>query len=218
MNRTTKKSLVAIAGVMTISATTALAVPTLVNGVDTPGCDVLAVPTNVDELGTQVFPANETILSAFVGTTPLPACPSSDTAAPNFVVEITNMTGIAWPQVWYVGNPGTTLSNEDGIIAGQHVFLINSVSSDLNNPLTFESMTPDSIFQPGEIWRFTIDDYFNSFGLAPHLFGQIGVPDTFPIPPITSGNIIAGGIVPEPSTTAILMIGACALLARRRRR
>jgi hypothetical protein len=217
MNRTTTKSLLAIAGAAAMSATTALAVPTTVSGFDTPGCDVLAVPTNVDELGTQVFPANETILSAFVGTTPLPACPSSDTAAPNFIVEITNMTGIAWPQVWYVGNPGTTLSNEDGVIAGQHVFLINSVSSDFNNPLTFESMIPDNIFQPGEIWRFTIDDYFNSSGLAPHLFGQIGVPDTFPVPPTQSGNIIAGGIVPEPSSVGVIVIGASMLLARRRR-
>jgi hypothetical protein len=196
---------------------TAVAVPTTVSGIDTPGCDVLSVPTVVDELGTNVFPANELIASQYLGVTNLVACPTSDLSTPNHLVQITNLTATTWQQVWYVANPSTMLTNDDGPTNGMHSFLINNLAVDMNSPLISESGPVDNMLQPGETWQFVIDDYTNQFGLAPDQFGQIGVPDTLPIPPIASGNIIAAPLVPEPSGALLLAAGACALLARRRR-
>jgi hypothetical protein len=215
MKRTTA-NLLAAAAIAGLS-TAAWAVPTQVVGADTPGCDVLNIPLNVDELGTNVFPTNELISSKWLGPTTILACPTSAGAITSQLIEITNLTTTTWNQVWYVGDPGTTITNEDGIVAGQHALLINKLATDLNSPLVFESGPVDNMFQPGETWDFVLDGYFNQFGLTPELFGQVGVPDTFPIPPIASGNIIATPLIPEPSAVSMVMLGACALLARRRR-
>jgi len=205
--------------VLGVTPPSAYAVPTTVTSLDTPKCDVLSVPTSVDELGTTIFPLNELISSKWLGPTPQIACPMSFVGIPSQLIEITNLTSTTWSQVWYAGNSTTAISNDDGLINQEEAFLINNLPTDMNNPLIFESGPVDNMFQPGETWRFIIDGYGNPAGQQPHVFDQIGVPDPT-LPGMTaSGNIVAVPLVPEPSTgVALVALGACALLARRRSR
>jgi hypothetical protein len=197
-------------------ATNALAMPTTVTSLDTAGADVLNVPTNVDELGTTVFPANETILAGTAGIVFGPACPSTAGPGPHYIMNITNLTGQSLKDVWYVADPQTTITNVDGLVNGLPAFKIDKNPGDLNNPLTFENQISDGIWAPGELWQIILDDYSNSFGLFPHLINQIGVPSGGPNG--STGNIIAVPMVPEPTAVALLTIGAAVLLARRPKR
>ena len=215
MNRKLFNLLIALAAGAMLSTST-LAVPTTVTFLDTPKCDVLSVPPQVDELGTNVFPLNELISSQFLGTTTQTACIMNAGLFLGYGVQITNLSGINWGQVWYCGNTETAISNDDGLISGEEGFLINNAAGDLNKPLIGESISNDGVFQAGETWKFLIDGYGNPSGLPPSAFGNIGVPD--PLGSMASGNIIATQAIPEPSAMTMVLIGACALLATRRRR
>jgi hypothetical protein len=189
------------------------AVPMLVNGFDTPGCDVLVVPPQVEELGIG-FPLGERIDAVTIGFSP-PACPSSAVVGqPNYRIRITNFNNVTFNNVWYVADHETRITNVDGIVNNEQAFRIDNKTTDLNNPLVFESINPNGLFEPGEAWEFIIDGYTNTFGLQPSLYNQIGVPSGGPNG--SSGNIIAT-VVPEPAGVALLILSGCALLARRRR-
>jgi len=208
------RSLISFVAATALLAGIAQAVPTSVTFFDTAKCDVLSVPPQVDELGTQGFPLNELISSKFLGTTAQTACLMNAGLYQGFGVEITNLSGINWQQLWYCGNTETAIVNDDGLINGEEGFLINNAPGDLNNPLLFESIAADNVFQAGETWRFLIDGYGNTSGLLPSALGNIGVPD--PLGSVASGNIIAFA-VPEPSMPTILISSACVLILRRRR-
>jgi hypothetical protein len=211
MKRTTRHLLASLA-TMAILPTAALAIPTLVNGFDTPGCDVLSVPTNVDELGI-AFPLSERIDAAVVGLSP-PACPSSAVVGQsNYRIHMINFTGVTFDNLWYVADAQTAITNVDGIVNGQQAFRIDRSATDLNNPLVLESINPNGLFEPGETWDFVIDGYTNTFGLPASLYNVPGVPSGSPTG--SSGNIIATPL-PEPSCMGFIVLGACALLARRR--
>ena len=215
MNRKLFSLLIALAAAATIS-TSALGVPTTVTFLDTPKCDVLSVPPQVDELGTNVFPLNELISSQFLGTTTQTACIMNAGLFLGYGVQITNLSGINWGQVWYCGNTETAISNDDGLISGEEGFLINNAAGDLNKPLIGESISNDGVFQAGETWKFLIDGYGNTSGLVPSAFGNIGVRD--PLGSVASGNIIATQAIPEPSAMTMFLVGGCVLLAARKRR
>ncbi len=195
----------------------ALAVLTPVTSADLPTCDTLVVPPIVDELGiAPPFPAGEVIAASDSDPFFAP-CPSTDDPGiPNPVVEIVNLNPFTFTEVWYVADsPETTISNVDGSVTGPggigNAFHIDSIG--INTPLFFESLTADGIFEPGEVWRFIIQDYFNTFGLPPSAIDSIGV--TSGSPP-SSGSIIAiqgapppvGGTMIPIDTTALLLAGA----------
>lgn len=200
-----------------VNTTSVHAVPTVVSSTETPSCDVLPSLVFVDELGNApVFPQNE-LISSTSGNTSLSACPTSDNPTiPNRLVRIQNLSGIAWQELYYVadpaagGVPGTTISNEDGIVNAGQAFRIDRLG--MNMPLVAENMIPDGIFQPGEVWRFIIDDYVSGVGLPPSAFNSIGVGNLSPGGP-SSGSIIA--VIPEPASIALLAPGLF-LLTRRR--
>src|SRR5262245_21516162 len=88
----------------------AAAIPTAAFGSDTAPCDVLSVPTLVDELGNPPappfgpagpFPADEAIAS-IASPTPLLACPATSQSSISMLVQITNLTAIAFDNLWYV--------------------------------------------------------------------------------------------------------------------
>ena len=203
----------ALIAVAWLSALPAVAMPTTVTSSDTGLCDVLVVPSEVDELGDWLLPPDERIGALERPLfSPVAACPSS-LLFPDLVVMITNFTSTAFRDLWYVAEPETSLTNEDGLVNGLRAFKIDAVG--INLPLIFESAAVDGIFAPGETWHFIIDDYINSLGLSPAALGQVGVP-VFPLGKYSSGSIIAVPI-PEPASAGLLGLGLLALSVARRR-
>jgi hypothetical protein len=206
-----------------------LALPTQVTYNDSLNCDPLFVPKDVHELGlpTAFSLHPDEIIDAVDTLTFNPACLSDDPNTPNALVIMTNLTPIAWKDVWYVADPrglpglvGTSISNYDGFVdvpggvdPGQ-AFKIDTVG--VNRPLVGESGLADGIFSPGETWEFIIDDYMNSGGLAASMFDSIGVASASTAGPPSSGSIIAVP-VPEPATCMLLVLGLGAIATSRKR-
>ena len=166
----------------------------------------------VHELGNQPpFPTGEWIISGWEESQYRP-CPENEdsTLIANVAVSITNMTNTFWRNLQYVADPETTLQNYDEYrVNSQLAFLIDNVG--VNTPLISESMKPDLVFEPGETWVFVIQDYQNSFGLAPSLFASLGVPTAGD--QVSSGSIIA---IPEPASLLILGLGSVIVLKCKR--
>ena len=177
------------------------------------GQDVNWIEDPVDELGfNPPFPENEWITSSWVETIYRPCLENpDDPGIPNAEVSITNMTPFFFSGLQYVADPETSLQNYDEYrINGQAAFLIDDLYD--NTPLISESMVADLIFAPGETWVFVIQDYQNSLGLAPSLFGSLGVPTAGDS--LSSGSIILP--IPEPASLLILGLGSIAFLRRKR--
>lgn len=193
----------------------AWAVPWEVYSVDGPQ-DPLFIEGLVHELG-DFFPPDEEIVSIWTHTDET-ACHdgSDDPAIPNILVEMTNLTGRDWPEVYYVADPETFITNFDGWIGNagmgdaEEAFLIDWIG--INTPLVFESMTVDNVFEAGETWLFIIQDFINLFGGPPTPFDSIGIASMSAGFPPSTGSIIA---VPEPAALVLLLAGGLALVRRR---
>lgn len=185
------------------------------------GVNIFNDPRYIEhEIGDNFVP-NQLISSYIVdGRSELTACfdGSDNPQILNVVVGITNLTNKTVP-VWYVTDPQTTITNFDGYIGNavatdaQEAFRIDSVG--INQPLIFESLGANNLFEPGETWHFIIQDFvalpgfvgpaapFDSFGVASH---------STPFPPST-----ASLVTPEPATMGLLALGGLAVLRRRKR-
>ena len=196
---------------------------------DIPPCDPLSIPFDVDELGSPMtpFPADELIDHTTSGTWNPVCLMTDDPTVVDPVVAITNLTGRTFAEVWYVADVETRISNVDGLVedaalaaAGfppqREAFRIDNDISDpggMHHPLISESI-PNGLFDPGETWRFVLQDYGNLLGIAPDMFTSIGVGtaslDVAGVVP-SSGSIIAIP-VPEPSPMWLLpasLFGLC---------
>ena len=131
---------------------------------------------------------------------------------------MTNLTDRYFYNVAYVKDPETSITNDDLLlINGQEAFLIDYAG--INVPLVYESIHADAVFEPGETWKFVIQNYSNSLGLAAsalasydsvHNLGRVGDQSAGDLD--SSGSII----VPEPATLSLLTLGGLALLKRKR--
>ena len=230
----TKQFLPCLSLLVTLAfASQALALPSQVVHVETPECDVLSIPTDVDEIGDAIeFPSDEALFATDLGQTNLGPCSATDD--PNmsdFIVDIRNLSGRDWIEVWYVADPETDISNFDGeandigAASGptHEAFRIDSMVSDpLGNhhPLIFESILADGIWQAGESWQFILQDYFNSLGLPPAAITSQGVGDASQFPAtgiIDSSGSIIGIPVPEPASAVLFGFSVAALAVSRRR-
>jgi len=173
-------------------------------------CDILSMPTPLEELGTSIFPPGERIRSAELEPESPPCPTTDDTTIPNPVVEITNLNSIPFAEVWYVTDFDISISNFDGFVNEGLSFKIDTVG--VNRPLVSESMNSDGVFEPGETWQFIIQDYFDPLGLSPALLGSLGIgADSFG-DGISTGSIVAlprvsavgGDIVPLDSTMVLV--------------
>jgi len=210
-------------GMIAAAVVMALAVPARAHLIQVfvepdPVQDDWMLPENVHELGIG-FPPEQSIMSIEVPWGGHIPCPSDYEQGISFQVQIQNMTGKDWPEVYYVGDPETLLTNWDervGQMGFQQLglaFKIDNVGA--NTPLVFESMTPDNIFEAGETWEFVIQDYLHPAGLPPGLFDSLGVAGASGGGPPSSGSIIA---IPEPSTLILVSImSAIGIFAYRRR-
>ena len=209
-----------------------LAAPVLVDARNLPTQDDLIFNGWFHEIGDE-FPLDELILVEEVpweGHIPCPENPEGNLVQ----IRITNLSPYDWTDLVYVADPETTLGNMDGEVEDQTPFpRIPSPSpgytlafkidnQDINTPLVSESITPNNIFEVGEVWEFVIQDYNNSLGLSPAQIdswdsgsgmGQVAFASAGGPP--SSGSII--GVIPEPSVIVMALAAGGGLLFIRRK-
>ncbi len=227
--QTTLRSFYALLTLAILTGTTS-ALPVKVVHIDTPQCDPLFIPSEgVHEIGdVGVFPSDEALFATDQGPSNfIPCPPMNDTTLPDPVVEMRNLSGRDWLEVWYVANRDTTITNFDGeandsLSAPVHeAFRIDNDASDpggSHHPLIFESLTPDGIWEIGEVWRFVLQDYSNTLGLPPSALDSLGVGDASS--PSAAGTVSSSGSIiaipiPEPSTCLLVAIAFGVVILRR---
>lgn len=192
-------------------------------------CDILPNQLLPEELGNvALFPIGEGIQFSAQPTTKY-ICVADDLVVNDWEVRMTNVSGVAWTNLFFVGNLGTTIGNADGnmidpIIAPGVVtdaFRIDgTVTGGINNTLQAESINPNEIFEPGEQWTFYVTNFADSAGTSPPIFMNTpglfagSAPLSAAIP--DSASILATP-VPEPSKFGILGLAIGALFMRRPR-
>lgn len=228
---TSCKRVLAAAALAAIAMTQrAGAVP--VNGLylEDPRCDNVPQQSLIDELGAaSSFPINESIV---VQTSPasFTVCAPNDGIQNDWIVQMTNVSGVAWKNLFFVANVGMSVGNADGSVVdvinapgvATDAFRIDgTVTVALNNNLLGESGVVDEIFAPGETWRFNVSNFTHPSGASlPPIFSTPGLfAGSAPvvIPPIDTASILATP-VPEPTVVSLVAFGAAALLMRRPRR
>jgi len=212
--------LIALITISILPASWAVVVPAVVR--DTPRQDPLMDhPGEWHEIGIG-FPEDERIGASFEETTYIP-CLDDYQGGQNYLVTITNMSQTTWTDLHYVADPETLFSNDDGEAQDLNVqgwtlaFRIDSVG--VNTNLIFESMAQDNRFEPGEVWKFVVQEYSNSQGLNPDQLdswdgisqGQISHASSGPP---SSASIIA---IPEPNVIVLVLMTGSGLLFIRRK-
>jgi hypothetical protein len=186
---------------------------------DLPHCDDHGFLRAIEELGElPLFPQDELIQTVWTFTDQV-ACPmSDDPLVPNVLVDMRNLSGRAWENLFYVADPETSFSNYDGLAmsyAGMGVvtaaFRIDALG--MNKNLVSETFAANHIFEPGEAWQFIIQDYSNAAGLPPS-FGSLDFAGASGGDQLSTGSIVQF-VVPGPGSLAVL--GLAALLPGRRR-
>lgn len=210
---------------------TALANPIQVYTDPDPQQDDWMLDGLVDELGVG-FPLDERISAQEVpweGHVPCPADYQYETSLGKSVqIEITNLSGREWTELYYVADELTFLSNVDemvgdmSLLGSKEAFKIDAVG--LNTPLVYESMNADGKFEVNETWQFVIQEYFafDGTGYAPYVApaalaspgvamasGWFAAGETT----LSTGSIVA---IPEPGTVALLGIFGLGLFIRKR--
>jgi PEP-CTERM motif len=212
--------------VLVVIATLALAASAGANPVDVytvtdPIQDDWALNGPVEELGLQPpFPTGERISAVTVAWQGWIPCPAEYTEGGAVQIQMMNLSGTTWSNVYYVADPETSLSNWDELV-GQvgfaglgRAFKIDSIGE--NTPLVYESMVADNVFQAGETWEFVIQEYANLPGGPPAAFNSLGVAGASSGYPPSTGSIIA---IPEPSTVALVglsLVGVLAVIRRKK--
>jgi len=226
-----KKSLMLLTAVL-LTAGTVLADPVAVFTEHSPLQDNWAIDGWVEELSTSPHdPTKQLIASRMVpwnGHIPCPADYQNEESGTTVQVEITNLTTRYFEELYYVGDvhddgtPETVFTNLDEFVGdvtpgnpgvGVHGWAFKIDAIGLNTPLVFESLTPDGIFEPGEIWEFVVQEYTNMFALPASALASVGPPPFGAIAQASMGDLVSSAsiITPEPMTVCLLGLGALAL-------
>ena len=236
MNRTSHNRLLVTAAATSVAALwsaglaprDASAVP--INGayVEDSRCDTLPNQALSHELGEVVFfPQNEAF-QVNVSPATFTICVPNDNIQNDWIVDIMNVSGIPWRDLYFVADAGMKVGNADGSVhdlAGAPNVLTDAFRIDavgINPNLLGESQIADGIFAPGESWRFNVSNFSGPPGTPPfppifHTPGKFAGSDPIVIPPTNTASILANP-VPEPTTVGAVGLVAAALLMRRPRR
>jgi hypothetical protein len=192
-------------------------------------CDALPNFTLNHELGNAAFfPINEGI-TVQVAPVPFTVCVQNDSIQNDWVVDITNVSGIAWTDLYFVADLGMRIGNADGnmidVVNAPGVvtdaFRIDgTVTGGINNNLMNEiGGVVNEIFEPGETWHFAVSNFQGPTNPPPIMNtpGVFAGSDPIIVPPINTASILAIP-VPEPTTIGAIGVLTTALLMRRPRR
>lgn len=189
--------------------------PVVVTSVEYAGQDGISLaPGNYDEGGDPPpqypFPVGERFISSWEFT-PESACsgyPYDNPNIPNVLVTITDVDYGRSQPLWYVADPDTTLTNYDMRVNGSLAFKIDNAGL-YNHPLVYESLVANNLFDPGETWKFIIQDFVSGWAGPAAPFDSLGIAAA------SAGCPSTGSIIPEPAMMSLLVIGGFALLRRR---
>jgi hypothetical protein len=209
-----------------IAARPASAVPITGAFFDDPRCDVVPNTGLSHELGEfTIFPNNEAFLYS-QQLTPNVICVPQDGNPNDWIIRMTNVSGIPWIDLHFVCDVGATVGNADGVVADltnaaitTDAFRIDgTVTPGMNANLISESMVPDEIFMPGEVWEFMVSNFNAGTTFGPPVFITPGIFAGTSVMPNTPGNAsILANPIPEPSALAAVCLGAALPLRRKRR-
>jgi len=205
----------------------ASAVPVQGGYQEDPRCDTLPNQTLAHELGkVGFFPQNEAI-DYQVAPATFTVCVPDDGLPNDWIVQMVNLSGQSWTNLFFVADLGMKIGNADGTVQDianapgmfSDAFKIDAVG--LNANLLNESINPNGIFEPGETWRFNVSNFSGPNGLNPPPIiqtpGKFAGSDPITIPPSNTASILATP-VPEPTTVGAIAFMGVALLMRRRPR
>ena len=148
----------------------------------------------------------------------------NDGLANDWNVHMTNVSGQAWTNLFFVADLGATVGNADGKVEDAanaasiftDAFRIDALGSNVN--LLSESISQDGIFEPGEEWEFGVMNFGTGLNALPPSFITPGIfSGSSPMVGLggTNASILASP-VPEPGVPAMIVFVASLLLRRRR--
>lgn len=223
-----RTSILSVAG-LAAAASSARAVPVSGQFVDDSRCDTLPTIDLTHELGdVNTFPINEAI-----GVVTQPAsftvCVPDDGLANDWLVEIRNLSGIPWVDLFFVVDFGASLGNADGYIVdvlnaptptADAMRIDGTVTLGGNANLISESMGINEIFEPGEVWVFNVSNFNNNASVndPPILLSPGVFAGSSPLGQFPGNSSILANPIPEPGALALTACGAATLLLHRRRR
>jgi hypothetical protein len=219
-----KNVLIAAAAVAISGATIAGANPVAGQFVNDSRGDAIADLMLVREIGdAQLFPIGDAIFYHDHRAIS-PVGVADDGIANDWTVHMTNVSGQAFTNLFFVADVGATIGNADGTIEDtigapgvrSDAFRIDSLGTNPN--LLMESILADGIFQPGEEWEFAVTNFGTGSNSFPPALISPGVfSGSSPMQSLGGTNSsILGVVVPEPSTLSIFALMALASLRRRR--
>jgi hypothetical protein len=223
MNTTLRTNVIAATALASLGfmSRSATAVPITGQYIEDPRCDVIPnTPLTHELCDAATFPTNEAI-TVFVSPTQTTVCVPNDGIQNDWNVQITNVSGQAWTDLFFVANFDNGIGNSDGVVVDpsnaailSDAFRIDSTGA--NNSLV-ENFAMDGIFAPGETWRFMVSNFQHPSGVSP--VPSFISPGTFAGSAnvtVDSASILANP-VPEPATVGVLALAGAATLMRRRR-
>ena len=146
-----------------------------VDSFDVPQCDTLVVPVFVDELGPagEGFPPDEQVVLDPMDGPFEPNCSGLTDVGLTFDLLVVNNTGRRFVEVWFIADsPNFWIGNFDGFVQEGPAMLIDR--GGINRPLISESITPDEVFEPGEVWVFRVHHWVGPPIIRLGSLGRVG--------------------------------------------